>query len=48
MTEQEKQQLVEEIEERLLSKMKGTVIKEDTSNILKEPRNKWFRNIKVR
>ena len=26
MTEQEKQKLVDEIEERLLSKMKGTVI----------------------
>ena len=42
MTEYEKQQLVDEIEERLLSKMKGTVIKEDTANVLKEPRKKWF------
>ena len=44
MTEQEKQQIVEEIEERLLSKMKGTVIKEDIGDILKGPRHKWFRS----
>lgn len=42
MTEQEKQQIISEIEQNILEKMKGSVIKEDTHSVLKEPRNKWF------
>ena len=44
MTEQEKQQIIAEVEQSILSKMKGTVIKEDTHSVLAEPRNKWFRD----
>ena len=42
MTEQEKQEIVSEVEKQILEKMKGTVIREDTHSVLKEPRSKWF------
>ena len=42
MTEQEKQEIVSEVEKQILEKMKGTVIREDTQSVLKKPRSKWF------
>ena len=35
MTEQEKQEIVSEVEKQILEKMKGTVIREDTQSVLK-------------
>lgn len=45
MTEQEKTEILDELEARLEKKYKGCLTKEDTQSILKEPRNKWFRDI---
>ena len=42
MTEQEKQEIVSDVEKQILEKMKGTVIREDTQSVLKKPRSKWF------
>ena len=42
MTEQEKKQIIEEVEQSILEKMKGTVVKEDTHSVLKKTREKWF------
>lgn len=44
MTEIEKQEIIAEIENRIIEKMKGKCIKEDTQSALSEPRNKWFKN----
>lgn len=44
MTEQEKTEILDELEARLEKKYKGCLSKEDTQSILKEPRNKWFRD----
>jgi hypothetical protein len=43
MTEQEKQEIVSEVEKQIMSKMKGSLVKEDTQSVLSEPRDKWFR-----
>lgn len=45
MTEQEKIEILNELEARFEKKYKGCLTKEDTQSILKEPRNKWFRDI---
>lgn len=42
MTEIEKQQILTELEARITEKMKGTLIKEDTGNVLSDTRKKWF------
>lgn len=44
MTEQEKQEILNELESRFEEKYKGIVTKEDVATVLKEPRNKWFRD----
>ena len=44
MTEQEKNEILNELEARFDKKYKGCLTKEDTQSILKEPRNKWFRD----
>lgn len=44
MTEQEKNDIINELEAKLEKKYKGCVAKEDTQTVLKEPRNKWFRD----
>lgn len=44
MTESEKQEILSELEERFEKKYKGCLSREDTQSVLKEPRNKWFRN----
>ena len=44
MTEQEKNEILNELEARFEKKYKGCLTKEDTQSILKEPRNKWFRD----
>ena len=44
MTEQEKVEILNELEERLVSKYKGCLTREDTQSVLKQPREKWFRN----
>ena len=42
MTEQEKQEIMEELEKRLDQKYKGFLSKESTQVVLKTPREKWF------
>ena len=42
MTEQEKQQIIDELEKRIEKKYKGCLTREDTQSVLKEPREKWF------
>lgn len=44
MTELEKQEILSELEERFEKKYKGCLSREDTQSVLKEPRNKWFRD----
>lgn len=44
MTEQEKTEILDELEARFEKKYKGCLSKEDTQIILKDPRNKWFRD----
>lgn len=44
MTEQEKNEIIEEVEKRLEKKYKGCLTKEDTQSVLKEVREKWFHN----
>lgn len=44
MTEQEKQEILSELESRFEEKYKGIIAKEDVATVLKEPRNKWFRD----
>lgn len=44
MTEQEKNEILNELEARFEKKYKGCLTKEDIQSILKEPRNKWFRD----
>ena len=44
MTEQEKQEIINDLESRFEEKYKGIIAKEDVATVLKEPRNKWFRD----
>ena len=44
MTEQEKNEIIEEVEKRLEQKYKGCLSREDTQSVLKETREKWFNN----
>lgn len=44
MTEQEKKEIIEELESRFEKKYKGCLSREDTQSVLKEPREKWFRD----
>ncbi len=44
MTEQEKNELLEELEQRFEQKYKGCLTREDVATTLKEPREKWFRD----
>lgn len=44
MTEQEKNEIVDELEKRLERKYKGCLTREDTQSVLKEVREKWFNN----
>lgn len=44
MNEQEKQELLEELEKRFEQKYKGCLSREDTQSVLSSPRNKWFRD----
>ena len=44
MTEQEKKEIIDEIEERLEVKYKGIISREDIATTLREPREKWFRD----
>ncbi len=44
MTEQEKNELLEELEQRFEKKYKGCMTKEDVATVLKEPREKWFKD----
>lgn len=44
MTENEKQEIIEELEKRIEKKYKGCLTREDTQSVLKESRNKWFRD----
>lgn len=44
MTEQEKVEILDELEQRFESKYKGIVAREDTQKRLSAPREKWFRD----
>ena len=44
MTEQEKKELLDELEKRMYEKYKGCLIKEDVATTLKTPREKWFKD----
>ena len=44
MTEQEKNEILDELEKRMDKKYKGCLSKEDTHSVLKAPREKWFRD----
>ena len=44
MTENEKKEILDELEQRFEKKYKGTLFREDTQTVLKEPREKWFRD----
>ena len=44
MTEQEKKELLDELEKRMDEKYKGFLIREDVATTLKVPREKWFRD----
>ncbi len=48
MTENEKLEIIEEVEKRLEEKYKGIISKEDVATVLAEPRNKWFRDPDVK
>lgn len=43
MTEQEKNEIIDEVEKRLEQKYKGCLSREDTATVLKEVRDKWFK-----
>lgn len=43
MTEQEKTEILDELEKRIEQKYKGCLSKEDTQSVLKEAREKWFK-----
>lgn len=42
MTEQEKQEIIAEVEKSVMYKVKDKIIKEDTQKTLKVPREKWY------
>lgn len=42
MTEQEKQEIIAEVEKSVMDKMKDKIVKEDTQKTLKVPREKWY------
>ena len=42
MTEQEKAEILDELEKRIEKKYKGCLTREDVATVLKEPREKWF------
>lgn len=42
MTEQEKREIIDELENRMEQKYKGFLTKEDTQSVLKNVRTKWF------
>ena len=44
MTEQEKAEILDELEKRMAQKYKGFLSREDTQAVLKEAREKWFHN----
>lgn len=44
MTEQEKKELLDELEKRMDEKYKGCLTREDVATTLKVPREKWFRD----
>lgn len=44
MTEQEKAEIIAELEKRIDQKYKGCLTREDTQSVLKEAREKWFNN----
>lgn len=44
MTEQEKAEIIAELEKRIDQKYKGCLSREDTQAVLKEAREKWFHN----
>lgn len=45
MTEQEKNEIIEEVEKRLEKKYKGCLSREDTQSVLKNVREKWFHKV---
>ena len=44
MTEQEKKELLDELEKRIDEKYKGCLTREDVATTLKVPREKWFKD----
>ena len=48
MTEQEKNEIIEEVEKRLEKKYKGCLTREDTQSVLKNVREKWFTHDSIR
>lgn len=44
MTEQEKKELLDELEKRMDEKYKGCLTREDVATTLKSPREKWFKD----
>lgn len=44
MTEQEKKEILDELETRITKKYKGCLYREGTQTVLKEPREKWFKD----
>lgn len=44
LEEREKQEIIDELEERIERKYKGILTGEDVQSILREPREKWFRD----
>ena len=44
MTEQEKKELLDELEKRMDEKYKGCLTRENVATTLKAPREKWFRD----
>lgn len=43
MTEQEKVEILDELEKRIDQKYKGCLSREDTQSVLKQAREKWFK-----
>ena len=44
LTKIEEQQIIDEVEKRVLEKLNKSIIREDTQKVLRGPRNKWFRD----
>ena len=48
MTDQEKNEIIDEVEKRLEKKYKGCLSREDTQSVMKNTRDKWFNHDSIR